>query len=131
MLISLLVCAKYLYYVQKQYSIMLNTQGIFQKEKKFYFIYIYIITRVFYPRTGPSLQAQEPRLLFCQRQVFHHRLRNQGYSFTRDWIGGVAYRCYLHPTLFSASEQTLKDVKRSQGHQRGGEKSGFGYNWAL
>ena len=33
--------------------------------------------------------------------------------------------------LFLTSEQTLKDLKRSQGHQRGGEESGFGYNWAL
>ena len=30
------------------------------------------------------------------------------------------------PTLSLASEQTLKYLKRSQGHQRGGEESGFG-----
>ena len=30
------------------------------------------------------------------------------------------------PTLSLASEQTLKDLKRFQGHQRGGEESGFG-----
>ena len=35
-------------------------------------------------------------------------------------IGVVAYRCFLHPTLSLASEQTLKDLKRSQGHQHGG-----------
>ena len=35
-------------------------------------------------RAGPSLQAQEPRLQFCRRQVFHRKLRNQGCSFTRD-----------------------------------------------
>ena len=50
------------------------------------YIYIYII-RVLYPRAGLSLQAQEPRLQFCWRQVFHCKLRNQGCNFTRDWIG--------------------------------------------
>ena len=76
---------------------------------------------------GPSLQAQEPRLQFCRRQVFHHKLRNEGCSFTRDWIGAVASRCFPHLTLSLASEQTLKDMKRSQGHKRGGEEDGFGY----
>ena len=46
-------------------------------------IYVIIII-VFCPRAGSSLQAQEPRLHFCQRQVFHLKLRNQGCSFTRD-----------------------------------------------
>ena len=49
-----------------------------------------IIVRVFYPRIGPSLQGQEPRLQFCRRQVFH-----QGCSFTRDWIGVVGFRTPL------------------------------------
>ena len=30
------------------------------------------------------------------------------------------------PTLSLASEQIVKDLKRSQGHRRGGEESGFG-----
>ena len=34
-----------------------------------------IIIRVFCPRAGPSLQAQEPRLQFCRRQVFHRRVK--------------------------------------------------------
>ena len=29
------------------------------------------IIRVFWPRAGLSLQAQEPKLQFCRRQVFH------------------------------------------------------------
>ena len=82
-----------------------------------------IIIRVFCPKAGPSVQAEKPRLQFCRRQVFHRQPRNQGYSFTRDLIGAVASRCFLHPTLSLASEQTLKDLKRSQGHQRGGEES--------
>ena len=45
--------------------------------------------KVFCPRVDPSVQAQEPRLQFCPRQVFHRKLRNQGCSFTRDWIGAV------------------------------------------
>ena len=66
---------------------------------------IYIIIRVFCPRAGPSLQAQEPRLQFCRRQVFHRKLRNQGCSFTRDRIGAVYY---LSP--FSI----CTDLKRSE-----------------
>ena len=73
------------------------------------------------------LQGEKPRLEFCQRQVFHRKLRNQGCSFTKDLIcAAVAFRSFSHPTLSLASEQTLKDLERSQGHQRGGEESGFG-----
>ena len=89
----------------------------------------FIIT-MFCPRAGPSLQVQDPRLQFCQRKVFHRKLRNQGCSFTRDLIGAVASRCFSHPTLSLASVQTLKDLKRSQGNQHGGKESEFGY-WAL
>ena len=81
---------------------------------------------VFCPKAGPSLQAEKPRLQFCRRQVFHRKLRNQSCSFPRGLIGAIACRCFPHPTLSLASEQTLKDLKRSQGHQRGGEESGFG-----
>ena len=61
-----------------------------------------------------------------QRKVFHCKRRNRGCSFTRDWIDATAFRCFPHPTLSLASEQTLKDLEVSQGHQRGGEESGFG-----
>ena len=84
------------------------------------------ISSMFCPKAGPSLQAEKPRLQFCRRQVFHRKLRGQGCSFTRDLIGAVASHCFPHPTLSLASEQTLKDLKRSQGHQRGDEESGFG-----
>ena len=89
-------------------------------------LYTYMIIRVFCPKAGPSLQAEEPRLQFCRRQVFHQKLRNQGFSFTRDSTGAVASRCFPHPTLSLVSEQTLEDLKRSQGHQRGGEENRFG-----
>ena len=88
-------------------------------------IIIIIIISVFCPRAGPSLQAQEPRLQFCRSQVFHRKLRNQGCSFTRDLIGAVASRCFPHPTPSSAFEETLKDLKRSQGSQLGGEECGI------
>ena len=39
-----------------------------------------------------------------------------------DRIGAVASSCFAHPTLSLASGQALKDLKRSQGHQRGGEE---------
>ena len=76
-----------------------------------HYIIIIIIT-VFYPRAGLSLQAQEPRLQFCRRQVFHRKLRNQGCSFTRDWIGAVAAHCFLHPSLSLASEQVWQILLR-------------------
>ena len=85
-----------------------------------------IIIRVFCLRAGPSLQTQEPRLQFCRRQVFHRKLRKQGCSFTRDWIGVVASRFFPHPTVSLACELIFEDLKRSQGHQLGGEKSRFG-----
>ena len=43
-----------------------------------------------------------------------------------DIYGAGASRCFPHPTFSLASEQTLKDLKRSQEHQRGGEESEFG-----
>ena len=88
--------------------------------------FIYLFIRVLCPKAGPSLQAEKSRLQFCQRQVFHRKLRNQGCSFTRELIGAVATRCFPYPTLSLAPEQILKDLKRSQGHQLGGEESGFG-----
>ena len=90
------------------------------------YIYIYIYLKVFFQRTGPSLQAQKPRLQFCRRQVFHRKLRNQGCNFTRVWIVAVASRCFPHHTLSLVSGQTVKDQKRSQGTEHGSEESGFG-----
>ena len=80
----------------------------------------------FCPKAGPSLQAEKFRLQFCRRQVFHRKLRNPGCSFTKDLIGAVASRCFPNPTLSLPSEQTLEDLKITQGHKRGGEESGFG-----
>ena len=85
---------------------------------------------MFCPREGPSLQAQESRLQFCRRQVFHRKLRNEGCSFTRDLIGPVVSRCFPHPTLSLASEQTLKDLKRSQGTNLEVRRLGLA-NWPL
>ena len=76
---------------------------------------------------GRSFTASAGTMLqFCRGQVFHHKLKNQRCSFMRDWIDAVASRCFPHPTISLASEQTLKDLKRFQGDQRGGEESGFG-----
>ena len=87
--------------------------------------FIIIIISVFCSRAGSSLQAPEPRLQCCRRQVFHCKLSNQGCSFTRAWTGVVASHCFPHPTLSLESEQTLKDLKRYHGHHHGGEESGF------
>ena len=78
----------------------------------------------------------------AQGQVFHFKRRNQGSSSAQSRSsttnsgtkvavllginGSLASRCFPHPTLCLASEQTLKDQKRSQVHQLGGEESGFG-----
>ena len=63
------------------------------------------------PRAGPSLQTQEPRLQFSRKQVFHWKQRNQGSSFTMDWIGAVASRYFPNPhSLFSI----WTDLKRSE-----------------
>ena len=74
------------------------------------FLWCRIIIRVFCPRVVPSQQAQDPRLQFCRRQVFHLKLRYRSCSFTRDWIGAVAFRCFPYPTLF----RIWRDLKRSE-----------------
>ena len=56
------------------------------------------------PKVGLPPQNQETSLQFYQ-----------------GWIDAVASRCFSHP-LSLTSEQTLKDLKRSLGHQRGGEE---------
>ena len=45
----------------------------------------------------------------------------------RSFIAGPGTQAavFLHPTLFLTSEQTLKDLKSSQGLQSGGEENGF------
>ena len=80
--------------------------------------------------------------VFCQRQVLHCKRRNQGCTSAEGRsstanpetnaavLPGMnrydSFPCFRHPTLLLASEQTLKDLKRSQGHHLGGEESGFG-----
>ena len=67
------------------------------------------------------------RLQFYQSQVFHRKLRNQGCSFTRDWIGAVASRCFLNPTLSLASAQIWKDPRDANVEVRRVDLA----NWAL
>ena len=100
----------------------MHYEGFFLKWQKKYVYYLHnhciiiiIIIREFFPRAGSSLRAQKPKLQFCRKQVFHRKLRKQGCSFIWEWIGAVATRYPPHPTLSVASEQTLKDLKRSQG----------------
>ena len=70
----------------------------------------YPSSRSFFSYAVPSLQAQEPRVQFCWRQVFHHKLGNQGCSVTGDWMDAVASRCFLHLTLTNI----WTDLKRSE-----------------
>ena len=81
---------------------------------------------VFCPRAGPSLQTQGLRPQFCSKAGVPPQMQEPRLQFYYGRIGAVASRCFPHPTLSLASEQTLKDLKRYQGHKRGGEESGFG-----
>ena len=67
------------------------------------------------PKSRSIIAGAGPSLQFCQRQVFHRKFTDQGCSSTKDWIGAIACSFFPHPTLSLASEQTLKDLKRSQG----------------
>ena len=91
---------------------------------------IIIITRVFCPKAGLSLQAQELRLQFCRRQIFHLKRRKQGCSFTRDWLGAVASRCFPCPFLSLPSEQTLEIWKDPRGTNLEERRVDLA-NWAL
>ena len=65
---------------------------------------------VFFPKAGPSLQAQEPRLQFCRRQVFHRKLGNQGCSFTWNWVGAAASRCFPHEHLLKTKIVNVRNL---------------------
>ena len=71
-------------------------------------------------------QIQEPRLQFWSKESLSLQTQEPRLQFYQGWIGAIASRCFPHPTLSLASEQTLKDLKRSQEHQREGEEIGFG-----
>ena len=91
---------------------------------------IYIHTSVFCPRTGPSLQSQAPRLQFCLKAGLPLQTHESRLQFYYRWICAVASRCFLYPTLNSASEQTLKDLKRSSGTNEEVRRVDLA-NWAL
>ena len=74
------------------------------------------ISSVFCPGSVTSLQAQEPRPQFCRRQVVHRKLRNQGCSFTGDWIGAVSPPLLYAPHSLFSIWTDLKRSERSQGH---------------
>ena len=71
---------------------------------------------------------------YLQYHQHHHQsVLPEGMSFTANsgtkvavLLGMNKCGCFSHPTLSLASEQTLKDLKRSHEHRRGDEESGFG-----
>ena len=93
---------------------------------------------IFHTITSPSSECS------AQGQVLHCKCRNLGCSSAEDRSSTansgtkaavsqgielmrqhpVAFRTLLSFSL--VTEQTLKGLKRSQGHKRGGEESGFG-----
>ena len=101
--------------------------------------YLYQSIIVFCPRAGLSLQTKHSPLYpllslpFRPSPVSPSRtsewgdnLRPESFTVERlimpslqlfqEFIAAVASHCFPHPTLSFASEQTLKDLKRSQGH---------------
>ena len=112
------------------------------------FFYIFIIIRLFCPRTAPSLQTQEPRLQLCSKagippQTQEPRLivilisNNITNRFLLEGqlieVAAVLLgmdRCGSFP-LLSAHHSSfsigtdLKVLKRTHGHQLGGEESRF------
>ena len=66
----------------------------------------------------------------AQAKIFQLKLKNQGFSFTRDWIGAVASHGFPHSTLSLASEQTLKDLKDPRGTSEEVRRVDLA-NWAL
>ena len=91
-----------------------------------FYIIIIIIIRVFCLRAGLSLQTQAPRLQFHPKAGLPPQTQERRLQFYKGWIGAVAFCCSLYSTLSLAYEQTLKDMKRSQGHVCGSKESGFG-----
>ena len=85
---------------------------------------------VFYPRADPSLQTQAPRLQFCPKAGLPLQTQEPRVQFYWGWIGAIASHCFPHPTLSLASEQTLKDLKRSQGTSKKVRRVELA-NWAL
>ena len=86
--------------------------------------------------SSSSERSAQRLVLYCKRMNLGAVLpkaglppqtRNQGCSFTRDWIGAVASHCFLHPTLSLASEQTLKDPRDTNAEVRRVDLA----NWAL
>ena len=79
---------------------------------------------------GPSLRTQEPRRQLCSTAGLPPETQETRQQIYKVRLGEVASRYFPHRTLTLGSEQTLKDLKRSQGQQRGGEERGLA-NWAL
>ena len=70
----------------------------------YYILYYIIIIGVFCQRAGPSVQAQEPRLQFCRRQIFHRKLRTKAAvlpEIEQIWQLPVAFRniFYYHQSV--------------------------------
>ena len=80
---------------------------------------------VFCPRAGLSLQTQAPRLQFCPKAGLPSQTQEPRLQFCQGLNRCGSFPLLSAPTLSLASEQILKDLKGSQGHQRGGEENGF------
>ena len=79
-----------------------------------------------YPRAGLSLQTQAPRLQLCTKAGLPPQTQETRVAVLITMSRCGSFPLFSAPTLSLASEQPLKDLKRDQGHNRGGEGSGFG-----
>ena len=84
----------------------------------------------FCPKAGVPLQTQEPRLQFCTKAGLPLQTQEPRLQIYQGRIGAVASRFFPHPTLSSASEQTLKDLQDPRGTNEEVRRVNMA-NWAL
>ena len=77
----------------RKYTSAMEGKSVFLQLHSYRNCFIFIVMKVFCPTAGPSLQAQEPRLHFCRRQVYP---ANSG---TKDAVLLVINMCGSFPLL--------------------------------
>ena len=91
---------------------------------------IVIIFRVFCSRAGLSLQTQTPRLQSCPKAGLPPQTSGTKVVVLLGMNRCGSFPFLSYPTLSLASEQTLKDLKRSQRHHDEVRRVDLA-NWAL
>ena len=92
-----------------------------------WYIYIYIYYQSVLPKGTSFTASTGTKAAVLSKAGLPLQTQESRLQFYQDWICVVASRCFPHPTLSLASEQTLKGLKRSQWPQRGGKEDSA--NW--